>query len=79
MSLPVEDARCIRARRMLSLALDGEAGASEVLVAASHLSGCERCHRFAVHAVELTHLLRSTVQPAADEHRSGPGRSDRPQ
>jgi predicted anti-sigma-YlaC factor YlaD len=73
MSLSVEDSRCIRARRMLSLALDGEAGASAVLVAASHVSRCERCHRFAVHVVELTHVLRSTGQATVARENRGAG------
>lgn len=59
MSAVVEGGTCIRARRLLSLALDGEAGPAEVLLAASHIGGCERCRQFAAHVVELTQELRS--------------------
>lgn len=55
----VEDARCIQARRALSLLLDCEAAASDVLVVASHLSGCGYCRRFAMQVVAITAELRS--------------------
>jgi len=55
----IEDGRCIRARRALSAALDGEASAAEVLVAAVHLGGCPHCRRFAAHIVFFTRELRS--------------------
>ena len=59
MFLAVEDGNCIRARRMFSLALDGEAAASEVLMAATHIGSCEGCRQFAEHVVALTNELRS--------------------
>jgi predicted anti-sigma-YlaC factor YlaD len=56
----VEGETCVRARRTLSLALDGEAGAADVLKAASHLSRCQRCREFAVQVIAFTSELRST-------------------
>jgi predicted anti-sigma-YlaC factor YlaD len=55
----VEDERCIRMRQALSLLLDGEAAASDVLVVASHLKGCAHCRRFATQVVATTARLRS--------------------
>jgi predicted anti-sigma-YlaC factor YlaD len=59
MSLAVESRECIQARRTLSLALDGEAVATDVLVAASHLRRCERCSQFAAYLVAFTRELRA--------------------
>jgi predicted anti-sigma-YlaC factor YlaD len=59
MLLAVEDRKCIRARRMVSLALDGEAAASEVLVATTHIASCEGCRQFVERVVALTNELRS--------------------
>ena len=59
MLLAVEDRKCIRARRMFSLALDGEAAASEVLMATTHIASCEGCRQFAERVVALTNELRS--------------------
>jgi anti-sigma factor RsiW len=59
MLLAVEDGNCIRARQMFSLALDGEAAASEVLMAATHIGSCEGCRQFAKRVVALTNELRS--------------------
>ena len=55
----VDDLTCRRARRAFSLALDGEPGAAEILVAASHLKRCESCRRFAADVVAFTYELRS--------------------
>ena len=55
----VQDARCIRMRQALSLLLDGEAAASDVLAVASHMSGCGCCRRFAMQVVAITAELRS--------------------
>ena len=55
----VENGKCIRARRMFSLALDGEAAASEVLVATTHIARCEDCRQFAEQVVGFTNELRS--------------------
>jgi predicted anti-sigma-YlaC factor YlaD len=55
----VGDRSCIGARRMFSLALDGEASAADVGRAASHIGRCEPCRRFATHVFALTRVLRS--------------------
>jgi predicted anti-sigma-YlaC factor YlaD len=55
----VEDERCRRLRQALSLLLDGEAAASDVLVVASHLKDCAHCRRFAAQIVAITARLRS--------------------
>jgi anti-sigma factor RsiW len=44
---------CRRARRTLSVVLDGEASATEVAETARHLAGCEDCARFAAVVAEL--------------------------
>ena len=59
MGCVIEDGRCIRARRALSAALDGEASTADVLVAAVHLGGCPQCRQFAAHIVFFTRELRS--------------------
>jgi predicted anti-sigma-YlaC factor YlaD len=59
MVLAVEDRKCIRARRMFSLALDGEATPSEVLAASTHIASCEGCRQYAQRVVVLTNELRS--------------------
>jgi len=76
MSLAVESSECIQARRTLSLALDGEAGAADVLVAASHLRRCDPCSQFAAHLVAFTHQLRAERlerpgTPGETEHSRG--------
>jgi predicted anti-sigma-YlaC factor YlaD len=48
-------------RRTLSLALDGEAAATDVADIATHLFGCARCSQFAAVAAELTHCLRASL------------------
>lgn len=78
MRLAFEDGRCIRARRALSLALDGEAGAADVLAAVRHINRCECCRRFATHVVAFTHELRSVrLDPSGrggeTEHLTGGG------
>jgi predicted anti-sigma-YlaC factor YlaD len=55
----VEDEKCVRLRQALSLLIDGEAAASDVLVVASHLKGCAHCRRFAAQVVATTAQLRS--------------------
>lgn len=62
----IEDGRCIRARRALSAALDGEASTAEVLVAASHLGGCPHCRQFAAQIVAVTRELRSVQLDRTD-------------
>ena len=55
----IEDGRCIRARRALSAALDGEASTADVLVTAVHLGGCQDCRQFAAQIAAFTCELRS--------------------
>jgi predicted anti-sigma-YlaC factor YlaD len=43
----------------VSLVLDGEASAADVLAVASHLRRCARCRRFARAVAELTSTLRA--------------------
>jgi predicted anti-sigma-YlaC factor YlaD len=66
--LVVENGTCIRARQRLSLALDGEADASEVLAASSHIAGCKECREFAKRVGVLTIELRS-VRTSSPDHR----------
>ena len=47
-------------RRILSLMLDGEAGAPDVAHIAPHLRGCTRCRQFAADVAAFTHRLRAT-------------------
>lgn len=56
----IDDRRCIRVRRTISAALDGEASTAELLAAAPHLGGCPRCRQFVDHVVAFTCQLRST-------------------
>ena len=59
MKLAADASSCIRARRALSLVLDGEAAAAEVLMAAVHIGRCEPCRQFAAQVVAFTRELRS--------------------
>lgn len=67
MRLAVDDRSCIRARLVLSLALDGETASShEARAAARHLCGCRACARFAAEVTAFTHELRSgRLEPVA--------------
>jgi predicted anti-sigma-YlaC factor YlaD len=67
MVLAVENRKCIRARRMFSLALDGEATPSEVLVATTHIASCEGCRQYAKRVVAFTNQLRSAGAISADQ------------
>jgi predicted anti-sigma-YlaC factor YlaD len=64
----VELRACTQARRMLSLALDGEAAASDVLMAAMHLGSCSLCRQFARRVAVVTNELRS-VGTSSPDHR----------
>ncbi len=55
----VDEGNCIRARRLLSLALDGEAATAGVDELARHVRQCERCRRFAAQVSTFTYDLRS--------------------
>jgi predicted anti-sigma-YlaC factor YlaD len=77
----VDDRSCTRARLVLSVALDGEAAASEdVLAAARHLCSCRRCGRFAAEVTAFTQELRiGRLEPSGFrrdiEHSTEGGRS----
>jgi predicted anti-sigma-YlaC factor YlaD len=62
---------------MLSLALDGEATASEVLVASSHIAGCEQCRQFAERVGVLTNELRSVRASSPDQRETTAERGER--
>ena len=55
----VESGTCRRARRTLSVVLDGEASATELAASNRHLPGCEDCVRFAAVVTEIKHCLRA--------------------
>ena len=55
----VDSRTCHRARRTLSVVLDGEASATEVAETARHLLGCRDCADFAALVAELKHRLRA--------------------
>ena len=59
MRVAVSERSCARARRALSLTLDGEAAPGEILVLALHLGQCESCRRFTSRVGALTGALRS--------------------
>ena len=59
MRVAVSERSCARARRALSLALDGEAAPSEIYGLAVHLGQCESCRRFTAQVGALTRALRS--------------------
>jgi len=61
----LDDPTCLRARRTVSLALDGEVGTAEILGVASHLGRCEPCRQFAAAVVAFTNELRSLRDEAA--------------
>lgn len=55
----VSERGCARARRALSLTLDGEASPFEAYGLALHLGQCESCRRFTAQVGALTRALRS--------------------
>ncbi len=61
MSLAVGDRACAGTRRAVSLVLDGEARAADVLAVAAHLRRCARCRRFACEVAAFTQTLRSSA------------------
>lgn len=70
MRLAVDDRSCTRARLVLSLALDGEAAASDdAFAAARHFCSCRACAEFASHAAALTDVLRSYRRPMRSRSR----------
>ena len=63
-----QERSCARARRALSLALDGEAEPDEVSALALHMSRCEHCRRFTAQVGALTRALRSLRLDAVPDH-----------
>ena len=61
MSVAVGAGSCARARRALSLVLDGEAEASEAETLAAHLACCGACRSFALDVSAFTKALRTIV------------------
>jgi len=59
MSLAVGDSACAGTCRAVSLVLDGEASAADVLAVAAHLRRCDRCRRFASAVADLAFTLRA--------------------
>jgi predicted anti-sigma-YlaC factor YlaD len=59
MNVAVIERSCARARRALSLVLDGEAAPDEIYGLAVHLGRCESCRRFTAQVGALTRVLRS--------------------
>jgi predicted anti-sigma-YlaC factor YlaD len=63
--------RCARARRALSLALDGEAAPAEIHALALHIGQCEPCRGFTAQVSAITRLIRSgRIEPARRGARS---------
>jgi anti-sigma factor RsiW len=60
----IDSRSCRRARRTLSVVVDGEASATEVAETARHLPECECCARFASAVAELKlYLLAARPEP----------------
>jgi predicted anti-sigma-YlaC factor YlaD len=55
----VDTIRCVRARLSLSLALDGEAAGSDLLLTALHLGRCGSCRDYAAQVGAITAELRA--------------------
>ena len=70
MTVVVSERSCARARRALSLTLDGEAAPGEIYGLAQHLGTCEPCRRFATQVGALTRALRSIRPESISHHRT---------
>jgi predicted anti-sigma-YlaC factor YlaD len=69
MRTAVSERSCARARRVLSLVLDGEASPKEIHGLAVHLGRCESCRGFTEQVGALTRALRSLrAHPFNDRH-----------
>jgi anti-sigma factor RsiW len=55
----IDELRCVRTRRVISEALDGEASTAEIRQIAPHLAGCTRCRDFAARVSAIARELRS--------------------
>jgi predicted anti-sigma-YlaC factor YlaD len=74
MTVAVSERSCARARRALSLTLDGEASPDEVYRLASHLGNCESCRRFTAQVGALTRALRSIRLELISHHETTPSK-----
>jgi predicted anti-sigma-YlaC factor YlaD len=61
MAIAVSGWSCARARRALSLVLDGEEPEGDVQSLAQHLGGCPSCRQFAAEVTAFTRALRSLL------------------
>jgi len=61
MQVVVRAGSCARARRALSLALDGEAASGEITALERHLVVCSACRSFAWEVSLLTNTLRAAA------------------
>ena len=59
MAIAVSEWSCARARRALSLVLDGETVAGDFHALATHVGGCPACRRHAAEVSAITRQLRS--------------------
>ena len=59
MEIAVSQRECARARRALSLLLDGEVVAGDVRVLARHLGSCAACEAYARSVSAVTRELRA--------------------
>jgi predicted anti-sigma-YlaC factor YlaD len=72
MHVAVSEWSCARARRALSLVLDGEDAEGDVQSLAVHVGTCRACRGFATDVAELTRLLRSLrARPLDSTERTG--------
>jgi predicted anti-sigma-YlaC factor YlaD len=66
-SIAVSTMSCARARRALSLTLDGEAAPSLIYTLALHLGQCDSCRQFTAQVGAITRCLRS-IRPESNSH-----------
>jgi predicted anti-sigma-YlaC factor YlaD len=70
MTIVVSERSCARARRALSLVLDGEASPHEIYGLAVHLGQCGPCRRFTARVGALTRVLRSLHHSPANHQQT---------
>ena len=68
MSITVSTRSCARARRALSLTLDGEAAPSLIYGLALHLGQCDSCRQFTTQVGAITRCLRSMRPESISDH-----------
>ena len=67
MAIAVSEWGCARARRALSLVLDGETVAGDFHALATHIGGCAACRRHVAEVSAITRQLRSArAEPQID-------------